>query len=96
MLVAVQMALEKQPRVPDHLRAEISERGPASCLGVVLERSRLLCLQRYEKDLFTETSYLDAYRRCQERLTRSQLAVFAGATLSACRLHTGTLDTYMC
>ncbi len=66
------------PRVPDHLQEEVPERGPATCMGVVLERSRLLCLQRYEKELFSETSYLDAYRRCQEPLTREQLAVFAG------------------
>lgn len=74
------MELAKIPRVPDHLQEEVPERGPASCMGVVLERSRLLCLQRYEKELFTETSYLEAYRRCQERLTREQLAVFAGTS----------------
>lgn len=72
------MELARIPRVPDQLQAELPERGPASCLGVVLERSRLLCLQRYEKELFTETAYLEAYRRCQERLNREQLAVFAG------------------
>ncbi len=73
-----QVELAKVSRVPDHLRNEVPQRGPDSCLGVVLERSRLLCLQRYEKELFSESAYLDYYRRCHERLTREQLAVFAG------------------
>ena len=46
--------------------------------GVVLERSRRLCLSQYQKELFTPTSYLDAFSRMQDRLTRQQLAVFAG------------------
>ncbi|CAL8468190.1 g7729 [Coccomyxa elongata] len=74
----LKVELAKVPRVPDHLRSEVPQRGPTSCLGVVLERSRLLCLQRYEKELFSESAYLDYYRRCHERLTREQLAVFAG------------------
>ncbi|BDA42121.1 probable exosome component 10 at N-terminal half [Coccomyxa sp. Obi] len=74
----LKVELAKVPRVPDHLQNEVPQRGPKSCLGVVLERSRLLCLQRYEKELFSESAYLDYYRRCHERLTREQLAVFAG------------------
>lgn len=46
--------------------------------GVVLERSRRLCASRYQAELCTPTSYLDAYARMQERLTRQQLAVLAG------------------
>ena len=47
-------------------------------IGIVLERSRRLCLSWYQKELFTPTSYLDAYARMQDRLTRRHLAVFAG------------------
>lgn len=79
-----QVELAKAPRVPDHLQSEVPRRGPASCLGVVLERSRLLCLQRYEKELFSESAYLDYYRRCHGRLTREQLAVFAGVFSQFC------------
>jgi hypothetical protein len=71
------MELQEQ-KVPDFLQAEVPERGPPNLLGIVLERSRALCLQQYEKELFRDDSYLDAYKRCQQRLTREQLAVFAG------------------
>lgn len=64
--------------MPDHHQSDIPVRGPASMMGVVLERSRRLCLSQYQKELFTPTSYLDAYARMQDRLTRQQLAVFAG------------------
>ena len=85
-----QVELAKVPRVPDHLQEEVPQRGPLSCLGVVLERSRLLCLQRYEKELFSENAYLEYYRRCHERLTREQLAIFAGVFNKHCHVMHGT------
>ena len=65
-------------RVPEHLAKGVPARGPCSMLGVVLERSRQLCGQAYEKERFTETDFWDAYARCQERLGPEELAVFAG------------------
>lgn len=78
LLQQLQVDLLGQQRVPNHLQAEIPSRGPQNLLGVVLERSRKLCLQQYQKELFTETSYMDAYRKGRERFSREQLAVFAG------------------
>ena len=82
------MELAAAPRVPDHLQEDLPEGGPRSCLGAVLERSRRLCLQRYEKELFSEAAWQAAASRCQERLTPEQLAVFAGwaASVSSCWL----------
>ena len=57
--------------------------GPQGALGTCLERSRQLCLSLYEKELFTETSYLDLYQRLATPLPPQQLAVFAGEALSA-------------
>ena len=73
-----QVELAEVPRVPDHYQADVPARGSPTMLGVVLERSRRLCLSQYQKELLTPTSYLDAYARMQDRLTRQQLAVFAG------------------
>lgn len=66
------------PRVPDHFLPELPAGGPATMIGVVLERSRRLCLQQYRKELLTPTTYLEAYSRGGERLSREQLSVFAG------------------
>ena len=74
----LQVELAEVPRVPDHYQADLPGSGPATMLGVVLERSRRLCLSQYQKELLTPTSYLDAFARMQDRLTRQQLAVFAG------------------
>ena len=74
----LQVELASVPRVPDHLHSDLPVNGPASMTGVVLERSRRLCLQQYHKEVFAPDSYLDAFSRCQDRLTRQQLAVFAG------------------
>lgn len=80
-----QVELAEVPRVPDHFQPELPENGPATMTGIVLERSRRLCLQQYQKELFTPTTYLDAYARSQGRFTREQLAVFAGARLASCQ-----------
>lgn len=49
---------------------------PLGALGVTLERSKQLCLQVYEKELFSETSYESMTK--QLVCTPEQLAVFAG------------------
>ena len=74
----LQVELATVPRVPDHLHTDLPANGPATMIGIVLERSRRLCLQQYQKELLAPDSYLDAFSRCQDRLTRQQLAVFAG------------------
>lgn len=50
--------------------------SPQGALGATLERSKQLCLQMYEKELFSETSYESA--TAQLVCTSEQLAVFAG------------------
>ncbi len=55
---------------------------PPGALGVTLERSKQLCLQMYEKELFAETSYENVMS--QLVCTPEQLAVFAGQFLPAC------------
>ncbi|KAK9812461.1 hypothetical protein WJX73_001618 [Symbiochloris irregularis] len=49
--------------------------APMSALEKVLERSKALCMVRYEKDLFTEGSYLGS---CPGGLSAKQEAVYAG------------------
>eukprot|EP00899_Mesostigma_viride_P029171 jgi/Mesvir1/9439/Mv09836-RA.2 len=63
-----------------HMLQEANQRrkGGESMLMEVLRRSRDICLQLYEKPLFTETSYLELYRKSGGRLSDVQLAVFAG------------------
>ncbi|GLJ17682.1 hypothetical protein SUGI_0308520 [Cryptomeria japonica] len=52
-----------------------SEEGP---LLEVYRRSRDICLQLYEKELLTETSYLHVYGLQEENFSQEQLAVVAG------------------
>ena len=62
----------------------ITHRGGSAghaALATVLERSRLLCLQRYEKDLRLPDSYMAAYLRLGCQLLPQQLAGFAGVLL---------------
>ena len=66
--------------MPEHLRVALPAGGPNGALGAVLERSRQLCLSRYEVERFHEAAYLDLYRRSRDlHLSPEQLAVFAGA-----------------
>lgn len=66
--------------VPEHLRVALPAGGPEGALGAVLERSRQLCLSRYEVERFHEAAYLDLYRRSRDlHFGPEQLAVFAGA-----------------
>jgi ribonuclease D len=44
----------------------------------VLDRSRDLCLQLYEKELFRETSYLKLYKKHDRQMNKPQLAALAG------------------
>lgn len=50
--------------------------GPA--LATVLERSRMLCMLRYEKELLREGSFLEASRKAGVAFSDEQLAVFRG------------------
>lgn len=52
---------------------------PPGALGVTLERSKQLCLQMYEKELFTDSSYRSM--TAQLVCTPEQLAAFAGKIL---------------
>ena len=65
--------------LPEQLSAAAGGALGKGALAAVLERSRLLCLQRYEKDLLRPDSYLRYYQRLEFPLTPAQLAVFAGA-----------------
>lgn len=64
--------------LPDELAAVAGGPPGKAALATVLERSRRLCLQRYEKDLRREDSYLRYYQRLEVPLSPAQLAVFAG------------------
>eukprot|EP00854_Cymbomonas_tetramitiformis_P000852 gene852-1344_t len=64
----------------DRMRDLLGERAKEGKPGiqVVLNRSRDICMRTYEKELLTETSYLDFYKKCDVKLTEEQLAVLAG------------------
>lgn len=65
--------------LPEQLGAASGGALGKGALATVRERSRRLCLQRYEKDLRRPDSYLRYYQRLEVPLTPAQLAVFAGA-----------------
>lgn len=64
--------------IPAELRIVLPPGNPGGALGLVLERSRQVCLLLYQKPLFTETMYLEYCTQCQLSLNPEQLAVFAG------------------
>ena len=73
----LQAELVKQgSRVPPGLAVALPPATPGGALGVTLERSKQLCLQMYEKELFSETSYESMTG--QLVCSAEQLAVFAG------------------
>eukprot|EP00887_Chlorella_sp_A99_P008044 scaffold12.g8044.t1 len=51
--------------------------APTLALATVLERSRRVCLLRYEKELLNETSFMQLYERCGAKLDDVQLSAFA-------------------
>ena len=62
--------------------------APAGALGTVLERSRQLCLQMYEKQLFSEQGAEQAYNSSKLGLSASQQGVYAGRA-ATCRVGLG-------
>ena len=82
--VVLQGELSRLPKntVPADLRIVLPPGNPGGAVGLVLERSRQVCLSLYQKPLFTETMYLDYCTQCQLSLNPEQMAVFAGRHLS--------------
>lgn len=77
--------------VPEHLLVALPTGGPGGALGTVLERSRALCLSRYEVERFHEAAYLDLYRGSRDlHFSPEQLAVFAGACERRACNHSGS------
>ena len=68
----------KGERVPEHLKVPLPAPGPRGALGAVLERSRALCLLRYEKELLRPGSWLALLGKIEAPLNEEQTAVFAG------------------
>ncbi len=71
--------------VPQALAVPLSATRVASAtepvgaaLATVLERSRMLCMLRYEKELLREGSFLEASRKAGVAFSDEQLAVFRG------------------
>lgn len=64
--------------VPEQLAIPLPSTGPQGALGTVLERSKQICLQLYEKELHNETSFMTLYSKAaSESLSDQQLSVFA-------------------
>uniref|UniRef100_A0A061SIC0 Exosome complex exonuclease RRP6 n=1 Tax=Tetraselmis sp. GSL018 TaxID=582737 RepID=A0A061SIC0_9CHLO len=80
--------------IHDRLKAELTERenvrtdlrvpvppasgAPDTALGIVLERSRQICLKLFEKELHTETSYLKDLQKIEgPPLSSEQTAIYA-------------------
>ena len=61
--------------------------APAGALGTVLERSRQLCLQMYEKQLFSEQAAEQAYNNSKLGLSMTQQGVYAGRAAACRRRH---------
>lgn len=74
--------------LPKQLRLDSAAGRPAgkAALATVLERSRQLCLQRYEKVLCMEDSCLRYYEKLGVPLDPAQLAIFASAPFSTCAM----------
>jgi hypothetical protein len=51
--------------------------APGGALGLVLERSRLLCLARYTKEAFSPDAYQQVVAKWGMALSPSQMSVFA-------------------
>ncbi|KAL4436780.1 hypothetical protein ABPG75_003919 [Micractinium tetrahymenae] len=75
--------LEAGDAVPDGLDVELPPGGQAAAAGgrgslaTVLERSRRLCLQQYEKEVFTPVAFMELVSKLNATLTDAQLSVFA-------------------
>ena len=85
----LQAELSKQgDQVAPKLQLPLPAGVPAGALGTVLERSRQLCLQMYEKKLFSEQAAQQAYNKSKLKLSTMQRGVYAGRA-AACRLALG-------
>ncbi|CAD7701296.1 unnamed protein product [Ostreobium quekettii] len=69
--------IDQGEEVPEKFQVDLRDGSPTGALGTVLERSRILCLQRYEKPLLNEFSYLSILKREAEGLNEVQEMVAA-------------------
>ena len=84
--VLLQAELIKQgEEVTLELQLPLPAGAPVGALGTVLERSRQLCLQMYEKQLFSEQAAEQAYNSSKLGLSATQQGVYAGRA-PACKL----------
>ena len=82
----LQAELIKQgDQVAPELQLPLPAGAPAGALGMVLERSRQLCLQMYEKQLFSGQAAEQAYDSSKLGLSATQQGVYAGQA-AACIL----------
>ena len=85
----LQAELIKQgDQVAPELQLPLPAGVPAGALGTVLERSRQLCLQMYEKKLFSQQAAEQAYSSSKLGLSTTQQGVYAGRA-AACRTGLG-------
>ena len=76
----VRQELAKMSHVSPHLLVQLPTteggKNPGGALGIVLERSRQLCLQMYEKELLKEDSFMALYDKTNKNFNDEQLSVF--------------------
>lgn len=62
--------------ISPHLVVDLPMGNPGGALGTVLERSRQLCLQMYEKELLKKDSFMALYDRINKNFNDEQMSVF--------------------
>ncbi|XP_043937137.1 exosome component 10-like [Protopterus annectens] len=62
----------------DKMRVELLENGneQPNLLLMVWQKSKELCLKKYTKPIFTETSYMDLYRKMKRQFNEQELTAF--------------------
>jgi len=63
--------------ISPHVAMPLPEKNPGGALGIVLERSRQICLHLYEKEQLRENSYLTLYEKINKNFSDEQLSVFS-------------------